>query len=446
MDLNYFVTLEQKQHMAQSQIQSLEILALCNAELDSFLQNEYMENPLMEYSASKEVPDREDEFHDRYEKQAAGMEGYEEREDKEQRSEIAAQESIEIKNYLKSQIDHKRYNQTELSTIEFLFDCLDDNGFFTTPAQDIANMIHVKTEIVEKCLSELQQLEPYGIFAPDLSQCLLRQLEVLGVDNEEIRLMVRNHLADISEGKISKISRALKLSSLQVRKYIALIVKLHPRPLAGFQSEKTMYIIPDIIFSYQDREWKIVLNDNWMGNYSLNDYYLRMMQETKDQELQEYFRSKLERARFILNCMEQRRKTLLQISETVLGMQEKYFMGKEEARPMTMNEVANRMGIHVSTVSRAMKGKYIQFPKGTIVLKSLFATAVAKNNNEEANTPAQIKLIIKKMIEQEDKKRPYSDQTLMQLLKEKGICVSRRVVAKYREELGIKGSFERKDI
>lgn len=447
MDINYNIILDNKQFFTQTQIQSLEILSLDNCELDAFLQNEYLENPLLDYNSSKVLPDSKDEFYKSYEKnQSVSYEGNFASEDNNQRKEIVAIDNNEIKDYIKSQLNYNNYSRNEWITIEFLLECIDDNGFFTTPIDEVAKLVGMKVEIVEKCLLDLQQLEPYGIFSVDLPHCLCRQLEVIGIENEEIKQMVMYHLTDISEGKISRISRALGLSSLQVRKYIAVIMKLNPRPLAGFQDQKISYIVPDIIFAYQDREWKIALNDNWLGNYSLNEYYLKMMNETVDKELFEYFKNKLERVRFILNSIEQRRKTLLAISETVVNLQHNYFLGKEEAKPMTMNEVAKRNKIHVSTVSRAIKGKYIQYPQGSILLKSLFVAAVSNNSNEEGNTAAHIKTIIKKLIEQEDKKNPYSDQTLMLLLKEREIIVSRRVIAKYREALGIKGSFDRKDI
>ena len=446
MNINYNMLLEHKQIMAQAQIQSLEILSLGNVELDAFLQNEYLENPLFEHISCKETQENVDEYHTWYEKnQSTSYYDQMESDENEQNNGIAVVEYNEINKYLKSQLVLNRYSQEELKIIDFLLDCLDDSGFFTTPVMEIAELINVKVEKVEKCLFDLQQLEPFGIFAVDLAHCLWRQLEVLGVEDEVLKEIIMKHLPDVSEGKISRISRELGLSSLQVRKYIAFIMKLNPRPLAGFQNEKTSYIVPDIIFSYQDREWKINLNDNWMGNYRLNDYYLKMMNEAKDQDLFEYFKVKLERARFIMNSIEQRRKTLIGISETVLSLQQKFFLGKEEAKPMIMSDVANSLGIHVSTVSRAIKGKYIQYPHGTILLKSLFAAAVTNDMNDEVKTAEQIKTIIKKLIDQENKKKPYSDQALMNLLKEKEINISRRAIAKYREELGIKGSFERRD-
>ena len=144
----------------------------------------------------------------------------------------------------------------------------------------------------------------------------------------------------------------------------------NPRPLSGFNSGNTDYVVPDVIITQRDGAWDISLNDEWIGNYSLNEYYIRMIGESKDEELKEYFRKKLERARFILNSIEQRRRTILVIAGEILEVQKPFFEGAGELKAMTMSELAEKLEIHPSTVSRAVGSKYLQYPGGVILMKN----------------------------------------------------------------------------
>ena len=165
----------------------------------------------------------------------------------------------------------------------------------------------------------LKKLEPQGIFASGLEECLL--IQVQGMDEEEILSeMIKHHLQNIAEGKISTISRALKLSSAEVRKMIHVIKGLNPRPLNGIGGDKAQYIVPDVLLSHQDGVWNIELNDKWTGNLQSNDYYIHMMETAQDQELKSYFENKLRRARFIINAVEQRRETLTGITREILNV------------------------------------------------------------------------------------------------------------------------------
>lgn len=446
--MNINLTLEQKQLLSQSQIQSLELLTMCNVELNAFLNKEYMENPLIEHEDAGGSIGVSEDFHSYYEKHQQTNEGYghADRSDYKPKEIVPADQGVSIEDYIKEQLDANRYTSEAWQLIDFLIHNLDDNGFYTMDTEETARIANTSPELVEGCLEDLRQLEPFGIFACDLSSCLLRQLEVMGVEDPSLIAIVTRHLEDVSTGKISNITRELDISSLAVRKYIAFIGTLNPRPLSGFYSGNNAYVVPDIIFTAKGGQWEISLNDNWIGNYHLNDYYLKMIGESKDPQLQEYFRTKLERARFILSSIEQRRKTVLSIAEAVLEWQKDFFEGRRDPRPMTMMEIGETLGIHLSTVSRATSGKYIQYPRGTILMKELFSTAVSAGEDGEAVTAAQIKKKLKELIDNEDRRKPYSDQKLVELLAGEGIKLSRRGVAKYRDEMGIKASFERKNM
>lgn len=446
MELSYGITLEQKQQLSQGQIQSLEVLAMDSMELSQFLQNEYLENPLLDYSGDHGTGSVE--INKTYEQTMPFEKNYEEmvEEEDRRRKDIPMQDVNNVKNYILYQLPRNMYNARQWKLMEYMVDCLDDTGFFTTPLKEVAEKTGMSEPEVDLALKTLQELEPYGIFAPDLKNCLMKQLEMQGDRNSTAYRIVEEHLQDVADGKISNISRSMKLSTVEVRKCIEQIARLNPRPMSEFGAEHTGYIVPDIIFHKEHGKWEIKLNDGWVEDYHINDYYLKMMKESSDPELSEYFRVKLERIRFVMNSIMQRRQTMMAISEEILRRQEDYLDGKTFLKPMTMTDVAEQIGIHTSTVSRAIKGKYIQYPGGTTVVKNLFSASVTTTDGDVAVGPMQIKEMIKELINGEDKQKPYSDQALVKILNERNIDISRRAVAKYREELGIKGSFDRREL
>ncbi len=404
MELNYGMSLEQKQQLSQNQIQSLELLAMDSVELSEFLQDEYLENPLLDYSEEHAMPGGREDIGQTYEQPPVLEQNYDDTAEEEdrRRKDIPMPETESIKNYILDQLPDGACSR---KLAEFMTDCLDDNGFFTIPTEEVAQKTGVPEAEVSWTLKVLQEL---------------------------------------ADGKISVISRALKLSTAEVRKCIDQIAKLNPRPLGEFGGKRNDYVVPDIIFRKDDGKWEIELNDGWVEDYHINDYYLKMMKESTDAQLGAYFQKKLERIRFVMNSIAQRRRTILQISEQILNVQEHFLDGTGFLKPMTMTDVAESLGIHTSTVSRAIKGKYIQYPCGTILMKHLFTASVSATEGSDAVGTMQIKELMKELIRNEDKNKPYSDQKLSSLLKERGIEISRRAVAKYREEIGIRGSFDRK--
>ena len=412
--------LHQKQQMSQSQIQSLHILSLDNGELSEFLQNEYIENPILDHTASGSsftVSETQD-------------------------FDIPEEATDMVKTYLLDQLNQNDYTESEWRTMNFMIDCLDSGGFFRISFEEVSALLAIPLEEIKTCYETLSGLEPVGIFSRSLPECLLRQLDFLGKRTPVMEKIIQNHLDDIALGHISTVSRSLHISTAEVRKHIAVIRNLNSKPLQGFSTEKIEYITPDIIVTCQGNQWDIRLNDDWVGNYSLNDYYVRMLRGTKDPQLKEYFQQKYERCRFIIASIEQRRNTMIRITESILSRQPEFLKNHGFLRPMTMNEVAEDIGMHVSTVSRGVKGKYLQFPCGIISMKSLFSGSSPAAGAQVS--AVDIKGILKEMVSREDPKKPFSDQKLSLLLKEKGFSISRRTVAKYREQMGIKGTYDRK--
>jgi len=440
MEIKTGISLQTKQMLSQLQVESLNILAMSMTELKDFLQNEEIENPIVEYTNGSGEDAAPVTF-----KETERFYNGSDREDSRENELYEIEDSEKsLEDLVNMQLQWKHMGDTERKIVDFCIQSLDQSGYLTIPLQEIAKDLGVTEEQVMRVLSVLKELEPQGIFASGLEECLLMQ--VRGMDEEEIlEDMIRNHLQDIAEGKISTISRCLKISSAEVRKMIHVIRSLNPRPLNGIGGEKAQYILPDVLLEFQDGQWNIELNDKWTGNLQINDFYIHMMETAQDQELKTYFENKLRRARFIMNAVEQRRTTLLGITREILKRQEDYFLGKGQLRPMTLEEIGDALQIHKSTVSRAVRDKYLRSPSGCVLFRSLFTTGIASSDGKGDVSRNTVKTKLKELVASEDKKKPWSDEQLAGLLQDAGMPVSRRTVAKYRMELGIGGVFQRKD-
>lgn len=434
------LALEQRQMLSAKQLQSLEILTYTNQELEDFLLKEYLENPMLENTLDKQN-DMIKDLEQVYEKGLSYKEQYTQWEDDDsnRRNDIQAKVQDELKDSLLNQLHRKDYTDAEWKLLGYLIQCLDEKGYFTYEVSDIANVLGCQEKTVSKCLNVLKNLEPVGIFSEDISECLCKQLIKKGVDDDNLIMIVEHYLSDILKGHIGVVSRNLKLSTAKVREYIYLIGTLNPRPIMNMESERAQYIVPDILVLLEKGQWHIHINDQWMGEYKYNEYYIKMMQDSQDESLKQYFKEKLERARFIVNCIEQRRSTIVKIVGAILSVQEDYFKYDKELKPMSMEDIAVLTGMHVSTVSRAIRDKYLQY-KRVVLIKDLFIIAAASQENISVDV---VKKRIQEIIREEISAQPLSDQKIVEQMQGEGIDISRRTVAKYRKQLGIPDSRQR---
>lgn len=431
------ISQSQQQLLSVDQRQSLQILAYTNQELDSFLTEEYLQNPLLDCrrDGQSEIIDSLDGH---YEAASSYKDHYTrwEEDDSDRRGDIRAREPSSLRQQIIGQLSSKDYSAEEWELIDYLIECLDDKGFFTYKSDEIASSYGCSPKMVEKCLKDLKKLEPAGIFSSDITECLLRQLEDRQENDKVLIRIVSEYLPDLLQGNLSTITRALGITTAKCRSCIRKIGELNPRPIMNTESGHTEYIIPDILISRENGRWKIALNDSWMGEYTYNDYYIHMMQSAEDPELKEYFRSKLERARLIVTSIERRRTTITQIVEVILEYQSDFFLNRGRLVPMTMDSIAQQLGISTSTVSRAIKNKYIQYRR-PILLRDLFSNAASENTDASADI---VRKRIEELVRDEDRTRPMSDDKIAKTLKEEGLCISRRTVAKYRQQMGIPDS------
>lgn len=447
MELKFEIQAAQKMQMSQSQIQSLEILAMDSVQLQEFMQNEYLENPMLEYAGNQDAAYGPDDISSRYEHTITYGKTYEEiiEEDDKRQKDIPSADPDQVRKLLLYQLPLQNLTEKQSYLFNYMIDSLEENGFFTVPLEEVASKTHTSLSEVTEALHILQKLEPHGIFAVDLRECLLIQLDFAGMRNTNTWNIVNNYLEEVAKGRISTISRALSLSTAQVRMCIEQIAHLNPRPMNALSPDSgKQYVIPDIFLKKEEKNWTVEFNDHWIENYRVNDYYVRLMKESHDEELTSYFRRKLDRILFLQQCIQQRRQTIQRIMQAVTDRQQSFFEGQSSPAPMTMASLAGELSMHPSTISRAIKGKYVQCSQGTISLRSLFSSAVSETTDTTVLNAAGIKEMIRQIVRQEDKKSPLSDQKILRLLNEKGISISRRAVALYRESLGIKSSYERK--
>lgn len=362
-----------------SQVQAADILAMTNQELEDFLVNEYLENPMLENVEHKEnqIMTSIEKFSDEgastdYADQHPGNP---EDEDQGNRDQLSARAGDHLKESLLGQLNWKDHSKQHLLIMSYLIDCLDEKGFLPYDIPELAATSGYTEADLEHCLEILKGLEPVGIFSPNLAECLIRQLQARDLCNDTLCVLLREHLGDLVSGQIGNVSRRLGISTVQVKEYIHLIGSLNPRPIMDIQRSEASYVVPDILISRSGERWSVEINDQWIGEYRLSEYYMNMMKESSDPELTAYFNERLERARSVMSWVEQRRKTIVQVTEAVLKRQEEYFRHQGALTPMQKTDIAAELDIPYSTVALAVKGKFIQYKK-TEALQSLFVTVI----------------------------------------------------------------------
>ncbi len=418
MNIENILELHQEQRLSQFQLQSLEILSLSNAELQDLLQEEYRDNPLMEHQSCSEAKESLPDYF-QY---------------------IAAPEHDRVKCFILEQLNPQIFSRQEWHMLKLLAGYVDERGLLSVPEREKRSLPPL---LLQRCLTVLRSLEPAGLCMPSVSSCLEEQLRRQHKLTPEMQKLIRNHLKDIGEKRWKTISEALHMNKKQILNLVKELHTLHPYPLKGFFSSSNTYIQPDIIIKPSWPEAEIILNDHWMGTYNLSDYYSHMMYSTDDPDLKEYFQKKHERCSMIIQQVEQRRHTLIQLSRVIWNYQKPYLCGKGVLRPMTLQEIADQSSVHPSTVSRAIKGKYLQAPGGTKSLKALFQQGCGQG--EGAVSQDTVKKHLVQLVAREDRSLPYSDTDLSRHLSEQcGLPISRRVVTKYRLALHIANSYDRR--
>ncbi|GER65936.1 RNA polymerase factor sigma-54 [Weizmannia acidilactici] len=442
MDLQVGLWQKQSMKLAMTQElkQAIEVLQFSSQELMSFLEEKTAENPLIElYNTHIKLVDSR--FSGLYR-----MKGQKKSQEKNWIEQIP--EQIEtLPDYLISQLNMKSLPKTVAEAVKVYAGHLDANGYLAITAPEAAQIAQIPVEDAEKGLEILQTLDPAGIGARSLQECLLIQIKRDPDAPTHAAELIGSHFLEFAEKKWKGIAKKMDISMQEIQQAADYIQTLNPRPGAGFSHETPQYIVPDLMVKNSGGELELFLVEGQVPRVRFNEDYSSMLKLSGDAQAVRYLKEKTQEYHWIQKSIESRKETLLKVGKALLEKQRDFFLyGKGHLKPLTMKEVSDAIGMHESTVSRAVREKYIETPFGTFPLKQFFTTAlpVRSGTREEAASSAEIKNQIATLVNREDKRKPLSDQTIVTLLNKKGFEISRRTVAKYREQLGIPSSAKRK--
>jgi RNA polymerase sigma-54 factor len=465
--------LSQRLILTPSLQQAIKLLPLTTLELAEVLEQEVMENPLLE-----EVPVEETKTNEELAQEAQDAPAERERaEDPLKEIEVerffedyfddggerrmrpaelpevppienTLTESPDLYDHLLWQLRMTEANEVTLEIGEAIIQNLDEDGLLRVSLEDVAAMGPWPLEEVEKTLALVQSLDPPGVAARSLTECLRIQLRVLGLENSPADVMVRDYMKQLQSHQYPEISRQMGLSAEEVAHHLEIIRGLSPRPGNRYSPKRSDYILPDVFVVKEGEEYRIVLNDDGLPKLRISPTYRRMLdhKEPGSEETRAYVKDKLRSALWLLKSVDQRQRTIYKVAESIVRHQRAFLdHGISHLRPLVLRDVASDIGMHESTVSRVVANKYMHTPRGVYEMRFFFHSGITSTMGE-AISSVTIKDRIKKMIEEEDASRPLSDSRIAEVLGAEGLPPARRTVAKYREELRIPPSNLRKTV
>jgi RNA polymerase sigma-54 factor len=452
--------LRQKLVMTPKLQQAIKLLQVPALELQQILKQEMMTNPMLEETEDTEdatedatvesTEEDEGEFKtgedeidwDRYLKDGFEMgsraSGEEEEYDGFYEKVPVVRNTLD--EYLMSQLRMATDSGQDIKVGEFIIGSLDNNGFLTISAEEIASLLAVDVETVHRIIALIQTLDPPGVGAKDLKESLLIQLAQEGLDDSLAGTIVREHLDDFLQKRYPEIARKLKKTVKDIQAAAHVIRKrLDPRPGTRYSSDEPRYIVPDLIVEKVDEDYFVQLNDRNVPTLRINRTYRDILSraEAKSKKERDYVVEKLNSARWLIRTIDQRRRTMIKVMKAILEVQRDFFdRGVQHLKPLTLQQIAERVGMHESTVSRVTNNKYVQTPRGVFELKHFFSTGLRTDDGDIASSK-KIKARIKELIDRENSMKPLSDQEIAEMLRQDGFIVARRTVAKYRDQLGV---------
>ena len=438
------LTQSQKLVMTTALKQSLNILSMSKSELEEEINREWEENPLLEIEKSSKLD---------WEKYIKNIENS--RPIDKNELYYNSDNDISLENIIKNidtlyenlhlQISLYKISNIERKICDYIIDSLDEDGYLRIDEKYIINELNIDKKIFEKCLGIVQQLEPIGVGARSLSECLIIQIRNMGIDDKLIETIVYKELDLIGKNKYKEISKKYNISLQKCVNIINFIKALEPKPCVVYSNEKSIYIQPDVIVEEIDDEFIVYTNEGDSLKIRISNFYKEILKTTTcDENAKKFIKEKLNSATSLVKNIENRKSTILKIAKEILKTQQDFFKyGEKYIKPMKMKDIAKNLNFHESTISRGVNGKYMLTPFGIYEFKYFFSSTFDNNFNGTTSSTS-IKKIIQEVIKSEDKKKPLSDDDIVKLLNDKGIKIARRTVSKYRSELGILSSSKRK--
>lgn len=454
MNMNLQLIQTQKLVMTPELKQAIEMLQYSQLELNDFIQEELMTNPVIEMDlpdlpADKKEPAQEFDWksiavsmRDDHEKQRVLTQASKDDETVFE-STVSDQDSLLDHLLLQLQFTDVKANEREIAT--YIIENIDDNGYLDLTPEEVTIKFQVDVEVFNRLLYIIQGFEPVGVAARNLQECL--KLQIIADENAHILALaiVERHLKDLAENKIALIAKALNAHLEDVQRATDYIKTLEPKPGRKFAGNTEIrYIVPDVAVQKQKDGYQIIINDSTAPKLHISNFYQSVLQSNEESTASEYISKKLNSALRLIKSIEQRRNTIYKVVTSIVEEQKEFFdKGPLYLKTLTLKEIADLVRVHESTVSRAVSGKYLQCVHGLFEIKYFFQSGVSSEMGEGISAET-VKKIIKEQIDKEDQKKPVSDQHLADVLNELGIKISRRTVAKYRDELLIPATSKRK--
>jgi RNA polymerase sigma-54 factor len=473
--------MSQKLIMTPSLQQAIKLLQLSKLELQEVLNEELLENPLLEEQAEEETAKAEEE--QKAEQEAQTEEKAEK--EREQEEEKDAFDEIDYDAYFQDYIDYgynprmrEEYDEFPIENTltrppnlwdhltwqlnmsdapddlkeigTFLIGNIDEDGYLRVSQEELAEVIEGwSVEKIEEATAVLRSFDPPGVGARDLRECLLLQVDRLELDDPRVREIIEDHWKLFMNRQYVQLHKALGIELKELEHLIEIIKHLDPKPGRKYSSERAVYVEPDVHVYKIGDEYVIMLNEDGMPKLRINAKYRRMLHEMNSKEEGEtvnYIKEKIRSAVWLIKSLDQRQRTIYKVAESIVKHQRAFLEnGVDHLRPLVLRDVADDIQMHESTVSRVVSNKYIHTPRGVFLMKYFFHSGIDSDYGEDISSIA-VKKKIRSYIEQEDPKKPLSDSKIMKILNDEGINIARRTVAKYRDELNIPSSTDRKQI
>lgn len=470
--------LKNEQIMAPHIIQSIEVLALPILDLHSFVQEQLQENPVLEQKEDFSETDNQGESseHDRdrdrdreeqeqidedflnnfenlesedfreYFAENQIPKRFDEKDKKLEALKNTASPQSSLQDHLYEQLYFFELSEHILNVCKHIIYNIDGNGYLRYSLEEIIQSMddEVSIEEAQIALKYVQKLEPTGVGARNMKECLLLQLEEEDKDYQFKKILIENHLEDIYNNKYPKIVKETGRSLDDIKAAIASLQKLNPKPGGNISSESAHFIIPDVIVTKEGDEYIIHLEEKYIPQLRINNTYKKLLRE-KNSQAKEFIKKKMESANWIIDAIRQRQQTLRSVVEEIIQHQHDFLeYGLSHLRPLKMKDLADKLEVCISTISRTISHKYIQTPRGIFPLKFFFTGSINKNDGENESR-VSVQQRIQQIIDEEDKRKPLSDVDISKKLKEAGLDIARRTVTKYREFLKIPSSRRRKE-
>ena len=465
--------------------QAIKILQVSRAELETIIGEELSQNPTLEELAAEEVeapavelrtgdpeaseaeaveapaaPDKDaeapadisnvdwEDYLDRYGSDFHGSIGTgSDRDDNDRTSflENTAASANDLTTAMMDQLNLVPMNDEERRIGAIIIQNLERNGYLASTPEEIAFMAGCSVDAVNEAREIILEFEPPGCAAIDLRECLLVQLRLIGYEPDDyVVQIVDQHLADLESRRYEKLAKSLGTTVDEVVESHRIIQGLEPKPGRNFDEGDTRYIVPDVYIVKVGEEFQVVLNDEGLPNLRISSFYRQMAGSGNGGDAKSYIQDKMRSAVWLIRSIEQRQRTLRKVTESIVRFQRKFLQhGVQHLKPMVLKDVANDIGMHESTVSRATANKYVHTPQGIFELKYFFTSSIRGTDGNDVSSES-VKQKIQQIISREDPRKPYSDQYIAEALSRDNIEIARRTVAKYREMLGILPSSKRK--